>query len=222
MQEAGDHLLFVEPGPRCEKSSTLMRLSSWSSPLSISSRDRIGHRGIGGLFQHGENWASDVAHGSHQPRRRSFATALQADALRQRGVIRNIGERSGCVVTTPTGITGSLSISSTRNAPIDLGQRQRRLDQREMRADADPRRRRRTADRRSDRAAAHGGMKRAGMKAFGSRQSFSCRCSSHGAIRITSFFFDRHAGDGVRRRRPRARSERPADRAAWSRRSPRG
>ena len=31
-------------------------------------------------------------------------------------------------------------------------------------------------------------MKRDGMKAFGSRQSFSCRCNSHGAIRITSFF----------------------------------
>src|SRR5450756_3181229 len=31
-------------------------------------------------------------------------------------------------------------------------------------------------------------MKRDGMNAFGSRQSFSCRCSSHGAIRITSFF----------------------------------
>ena len=31
-------------------------------------------------------------------------------------------------------------------------------------------------------------MKREGMNAFGSRQSFSCRCNSHGAIRITSFF----------------------------------
>ena len=48
-------------------------------------------------------------------------------------------------------------------------------------------RRRRTADRRSDRAACRV-MKRDGMKAFGSRQSFSCRCNSHGAIRMTSFF----------------------------------
>src|SRR4029453_6611669 len=35
-----------------------------------------------------------------------------------RGVMANIGERSGCVVTTPIGITGSLSTSVTRNAPI--------------------------------------------------------------------------------------------------------
>ena len=32
-------------------------------------------------------------------------------------------------------------------------------------------------------------MKRVGMKAFGSRQSFSCRCNSHGAISTMSFFF---------------------------------
>jgi hypothetical protein len=34
--------------------------------------------------------------------------------------MRNIGDRSGCVVTTPIGITGSLSSNSTRNAPISL------------------------------------------------------------------------------------------------------
>ena len=33
------------------------------------------------------------------------------------------------------------------------------------------------------------GMKRAGLNAFGSSHSFSCRCSSHGAIRITSAGF---------------------------------
>ena len=32
----------------------------------------------------------------------------------------NIGERSGCVVTTPIGITGVRSASVTRNAPISL------------------------------------------------------------------------------------------------------
>ena len=32
-------------------------------------------------------------------------------------------------------------------------------------------------------------MKREGTNAPGSRQSFSCRCNSHGAIRITSPFF---------------------------------
>ena len=31
-------------------------------------------------------------------------------------------------------------------------------------------------------------MKRDGMKALGSRQSFSCRCNSHGAIMMMSFF----------------------------------
>ena len=37
-----------------------------------------------------------------------------------RGVIRNIGERFGCVVTTPTGVTGSRSRSSTRKAATSL------------------------------------------------------------------------------------------------------
>ena len=36
-------------------------------------------------------------------------------------------------------------------------------------------------------AACLGAMKRCGMNALGSRQRFSCRCSSQGAIRITSF-----------------------------------
>ena len=35
-------------------------------------------------------------------------------------MIRNIGERLGCVVTTPIGIAGSLSRSSTRKVPMIL------------------------------------------------------------------------------------------------------
>jgi hypothetical protein len=89
---------------------------------------------------------------------------------------QTIGERSGCVVTTPIGITGALSTSRPERAD-HLGQRQRGLDQREMRADADSRA---DAERQVGEAVGRrrGAMKRDGMKAFGSRQSFSCRATA--------------------------------------------
>src|SRR5215475_10854710 len=48
-------------------------------------------------------------------------TIIPSDnVLHCRGLMTKLGERSGWVVTTPTGITGSSSCNSTRNAPISL------------------------------------------------------------------------------------------------------
>ena len=53
MQEAGNHPLFVEPGPRREiqhiDAVELVVLAFFDQLL-----DSIGHRRIGGLFQHGK------------------------------------------------------------------------------------------------------------------------------------------------------------------------
>ena len=68
-----------------------------------------------------------------------------------------------------------------------LGERQCRLHQREMRPDANARP---DAERQIGKTIRQRrpGTKRDGMNAFGSFQSFSCRCSNHGAIRTRSFF----------------------------------
>ena len=100
MQEAGNHPLLVEPGAR-RKIQQVDPVEFAVLALVDQPLDGVGHLRIGGLPQHCEQRAG-FSHGG----------------CTQRGVMRNIGERSGCVVTTPTGSTGSLSSSSTRNAPM--------------------------------------------------------------------------------------------------------
>src|ERR1700730_3639485 len=113
MEEAGDHPFFVEPGPLGKiqhiDSVELVILALVDQP-----RDSIGHRRIGGLLQHG-NLGLDVAHAETL---NGIGSAYAQ--CHQRGVTANIGKWSGWVVTTPTGTTGCLSSSSTRNAPINL------------------------------------------------------------------------------------------------------
>jgi hypothetical protein len=69
----------------------------------------------------------DIAHRSHK-RDQDIMKCLH------RGVIANIGERSGGRLM-PSGITGSLIEQVDPKRTDDLGQRQRRFGQREMRAD---------------------------------------------------------------------------------------
>src|SRR6266702_8868140 len=76
--------------------------------------NRVDHLGIGGLLQNGK-LGLDVAHGVTLSR---VDHAIGQTNACHRRVMRNIGEWSGWVVTTPYGMTGSVSTSSTRNAPI--------------------------------------------------------------------------------------------------------
>src|SRR3954447_13458603 len=98
MKEARNHPLLVEPGPLGKIQQVdpveVAVLAAVDQPL-----DGVRHLAVRGLPQYCEQRAG-FGHGG----------------CTQRGVMRNIGERSGCVVTTPTGSTGSLSSSSTRNA----------------------------------------------------------------------------------------------------------
>src|SRR6266446_4181034 len=114
MEEAGNHPLFIEPRAlRKIQHVDAVKLVVLAVRDQVS--ERIGHRRIGGLFQQ-RKLGLGVAH------TRSLEQIGHASKqwLSHRTVMRNIGERSGCVVTTPIGITGSLSRSSTRNAPIIL------------------------------------------------------------------------------------------------------
>src|SRR6185312_677980 len=70
---------------------------------------RIAARNAGGLILWHAIARSQAEHSHHRD-----------ELSPQRGLMANIGERSGCVVTTPTGMTGLLSTSSTRNVPISL------------------------------------------------------------------------------------------------------
>ena len=119
---------------RFEKSSTLMRLSSWSSPLLDQLQDGIGHRRIGGLLQHGK-LGLDVAHGATSRRARRASMRR----FRHRGVMRKHRRAIG-LRRHHADRHHRLLVDQVDTERADhLGQRQRRLDQREMRADADPR-----------------------------------------------------------------------------------
>src|SRR5579872_1060741 len=92
--------------------------------------------------------------------------------LIQRGEIWNIGERSGCVVTTPIGMIGILSTSVTRNAAMifasaNVASTSAKCAPMQIRGPAPNGK----YAKRSGGGA--GAMKRSGTKAFGSRQSFS-------------------------------------------------
>ena len=133
MEETGNHLLLVESRPPREiQHIDAVELVVFA--VFDQARDRIGHRRVGGLFQYGK-LGLDVAHVGNLD---GIAGAFQQCLLSER-VMRNIGERSGCVVTTPIGITGSCVEQLDPERADHLGQRQRRFHQREMRADADPR-----------------------------------------------------------------------------------
>src|SRR3979411_1101730 len=114
MEEAGNRPLLVEPGPRRKIQHVdpveLVVLAIFDQPP-----DSIDDRWIGGLLPHPQ-LSLAIAHAASLEQ----ITAASKQGLCHRLVIRNIGERSGCVVTTPTGITGSLSRRVTRNAPIIL------------------------------------------------------------------------------------------------------
>jgi len=60
MEEAGNHPLFVEPGPR-RKVQHVDAVELVVLALLDQYPDRIGHRWVGGLLQHGE-LGLDVAH----------------------------------------------------------------------------------------------------------------------------------------------------------------
>ncbi|MGY4432059.1 hypothetical protein ACVWWO_004536 [Bradyrhizobium sp. F1.13.1] len=113
MQECRDRVLFIE--------TVLLRETEDIDAVELvifavldEARDRVDHFRIGGLLQNGK-LGLDIAHGAtlsgvdHADR--------QANACHRR-VMRNSGERSGWVVTTPSGMTGLVSASSTWNAPI--------------------------------------------------------------------------------------------------------
>ena len=114
VKEAGNHPLFIEPGPR-RKIQQVDPVELVVPAVFDQLLDRIGHRRVGRLFQY-----SKLRLGVAQAASLEQITQASKQCLRHRRVMRNIGERSGCVVTTPTGSTGSFSRSSTRNAPISL------------------------------------------------------------------------------------------------------
>src|SRR5947199_9132282 len=113
VQEDGNHPLFVETGA-LRKIQQVDAVEFVVLALTDQPRNGVRDGRIGGLLQNGM-LGLDVAHdftldGIAQP----------PNNPPQRDVTANIGERSGWVVTTPTGITGSLSSSSMRNAPINF------------------------------------------------------------------------------------------------------
>jgi hypothetical protein len=90
---------------------------------------------------------------------------VSKQCLRHRRVMRSTGDRSGCVVTTPTGITGFLIRKLHPTRADQLGQSQRRFDQRKC---APMQTRAPTPNGRSAKRSGcgEGGMKRDGMNAF--------------------------------------------------------
>src|SRR3981081_699523 len=101
MEEAGNRPLLVEPGPRRKIEHVdpveLVVLAIFDQPP-----DSIDDRWIGGLLQH-----RNLTPATATAARLDHIPAASKQGLCHRLVIRNIGERSGCVVPTPTGITGS-------------------------------------------------------------------------------------------------------------------
>src|ERR1700674_3684929 len=113
MQEAGNHPFFVEPtapGKIQDVDAIELVVFALVDQLGDSVRDCR----IGSLLQNGK-LGLYVAHDLGL-----IGVAGAAGQPPYRGVMPNIGERSGCVVTTPTGITGSWSRSVTRYAPMIL------------------------------------------------------------------------------------------------------
>ena len=113
MQEGGDRVLFVEamlPGEIEDIDAVELVILAVLDEV----RDRVDHLGVGGLLQNGK-LGLDVAHGVTLSR---VDHAIGQAIACHRRVMRNMGERSGWVVTTPCGITGTVSTNSTRNAPI--------------------------------------------------------------------------------------------------------
>src|SRR5690349_14856596 len=99
MQEGRDDLFLVKPvsaGKIQQVDPVEIAVLTFFDQL----RNGVDHRRIGGLPQDGE-LGLGVAH-----------------MMAYRGMMENIGDRSGCVVTTPIGITGALSTRPTRNAAI--------------------------------------------------------------------------------------------------------
>src|SRR5277367_5181302 len=122
MEQAGDHALFIETGPRRKIQRVdpveFVILSGFDQ-----APDRIGNCWISRLLQHRKLGAVVVHIGSLEQitaRSKVFANDFLSDGFCQRRVSWNIGERSGCVVTMPIGITGSRSNSVMRNAPTSL------------------------------------------------------------------------------------------------------
>src|SRR5215208_3653438 len=120
MQEGRDDLFLVEPVSR-GKIQEVDPVEVAILALCDQLRNGLDHRRIGGLPQnrelglgiaHGDN-LDDVPEAAPQDVLQANRHPLRSKMPCYRGVIANIGERSGCVVTTPIGITGSLSTSVT-------------------------------------------------------------------------------------------------------------
>ena len=115
VQKARDHPLFVEPGPLRKiqhvDAVELMVLARFRSARRMASATA---GSVVCLSSENCAWMSLMCNPGQ------IRHASPSDACVNDGVMANIGERSGCVVTTPTGITGALSTSVTRNAPIIL------------------------------------------------------------------------------------------------------
>ncbi|MGY3454587.1 hypothetical protein ACVWW5_000037 [Bradyrhizobium sp. LM3.4] len=114
MQERRDHALFVEavlPGEVEDIDAVELVILA----VLDEARNRVDHLRIGGLLQNGK-LGLDIAHGATLS---VLDHSIGEASASHRRVMRNRGERSGWVVTTPSGITGfAVSASSTRNAPI--------------------------------------------------------------------------------------------------------